>query len=125
MTQHRGIRLICVDDEPSAIANCEYTFNIYGKMKSANFFLNPFNALEFVQNNPIDIAFLDIDMPEMNGHELADKLREQFPTLPIAFVTGNMSYLNPKNRKMAVPYLFKPCLDEEIFAVLDQVELCS
>ncbi|WP_409968971.1 response regulator [Bengtsoniella intestinalis] len=125
MTQYRGIRLIYVDDEPSAITNCKYTVNAYGKVKSAEFFLNAFDALEFVRNNPIDIALLDIDMPQMNGYELAEKLRELSPTLPIAFMTGNVRYLNPKNREMDVPYLFKPYLAEEVFEVLDKVALCG
>lgn len=64
-------------------------------------------------------------MPTMNGYELAEKLRELIPTLPIAFVTGNLCYLNPQNRKMDTPYLFKPYLDEEVFEVLDKVEICS
>lgn len=125
MTQHRGIRLIYVDDEPSAITNCKYTVDAYGKVNSAKFFLNGLDALEFTQNNSIDIALLDIDMPQMNGYELAEKLRERFPSLLIAFVTGNVNYLNPKNRKMDVPHLFKPYLDEEVFEVLDKVKLCG
>lgn len=125
MTQYRGIRLIYVDDEPSAITNCKYTVNAYGKLNSAEFFLNAYDALEFVRTNPIDIALLDVDMPQINGYELAAKLREICPMLPIAFVTGNTSYLNPKNRKMDVPHLFKPYLDEEVFEVLDKVKLCG
>ncbi|MFI3325748.1 MAG: response regulator [Clostridia bacterium] len=125
MIQNEGIRILCVDDEPSAIVNCEYTLNSYKNVKSAKFFLDAFDALEFAQNNPIDIALLDIDMPKMNGYELASKLKEIFPTMQIAFVTGNMNYLNPKNRKMDVPYLFKPYMDEEVFEVLDKVELCG
>ena len=123
MTQLRGIRLIYVDDEPSAIINCKCTIEAYGKGQTADYFLDVHEALEFTKNNPIDIALLDIDMPKMNGYELAAKLREQSPTLPIAFVTGNVSYLNPKNRKMDVPYLFKPYLNEEMFEVLDSVKL--
>ncbi|MFI3170700.1 MAG: response regulator [Faecalibacterium sp.] len=125
MVQYKEIRLIYVDDEPNAITNCEYTVNAYDKVKSAEFFLDAFDALEFVQNHPIDIALLDVDMPLMNGYELAEKLRELFPALPIAFVTGNLSYLNPKNRKMDVPYLFKPYLDEDVFEVLDKVACCG
>ncbi|MFI3228238.1 MAG: response regulator [Clostridia bacterium] len=123
--QQKEIRLIYVDDEPNAITNCEYTVNAYGKVKSAEFFLNAFDALEFVKNNPIDIALLDVDMPKMNGFELAKKLREIFPSLHIAFVTGNLNYLNPKNRELDVPYLFKPYLDEEVFDVLDKVARCG
>ncbi|MFI3141594.1 MAG: response regulator [Clostridia bacterium] len=125
MNQDTGIRIICVDDEPNAIINCKYTVNAYNNVKSAKFFLDSQEALEFAQNNAIDVALLDIDMPKMDGYELAGKLREIFPNLSIAFVTGNMSYLNPKNRKMDVPYLFKPYMNEEVFEVLDNVKLCG
>ncbi|MFI3238712.1 MAG: response regulator [Lachnospiraceae bacterium] len=125
MKQKTGIHIIYVDDEPNAITNCKYTVNAYNNVKSADFFLDAFEALEFAQNNPIDIALLDIDMPKMNGYELAEKLKELLPSLSIAFVTGNMSYLNPKNRRMDVPYLFKPYMDEEVFEVFDKVRLCG
>lgn len=125
MNKDTGIRIICVDDEPNAIINCKYTVNAYNNVQSAKFFLYSQEALEFAQNNAIDVALLDIDMPKMDGYELAGKLREISPTLSIAFVTGNMSYLNPKNRKMDVPYLFKPYMNEEVFEVLDNVKLCG
>ena len=44
--------------------NMVHSFNSYKKV------------LEFANNNPVDIAFLDISMEEMNGIELAMKLKE-------------------------------------------------
>lgn len=46
------------------------------------------DALEFVKNNPVDIAFLDIVMPEVNGVDLAEKMIALRPKIKIVFITG-------------------------------------
>src|SRR5262245_48783678 len=37
---------------------------------------------------PIDAAILDIVMPEMNGFDLRDNLRQYYPVLPVLFMSG-------------------------------------
>ena len=46
-------------------------------------------ALNFLQKNRPDLFILDIDMPEMNGYELARKIRECGHQAPIIFLTGS------------------------------------
>jgi len=46
-------------------------------------------ALKFLQKNHPDLFILDIDMPEMDGYELAQKIRASGQTAPIIFLTGN------------------------------------
>ena len=45
-------------------------------------------ALEFVKENPVDIAFLDINMRGMGGLVLAEKIRSACPDCKIVFCTG-------------------------------------
>jgi len=47
------------------------------------------DALKFLEKNKPDLFILDIEMPEMNGFELAIKIREKGYTEPIIFLTGN------------------------------------
>ncbi len=47
-------------------------------------------ALELIQkkNLRVDLLITDLIMPELNGKELAEKVRERFPSLPIIFISG-------------------------------------
>ena len=47
----------------------------------------------YAQENPVDFALLDIDMPEMNGIELARRLRQLRPGMIVIFVTGAPSFM--------------------------------
>ncbi|MDR1813156.1 MAG: response regulator [Candidatus Fibromonas sp.] len=46
-------------------------------------------ALNFIQKHSPDLFILDIDMPDMNGYELAQRIRASGQTAPIIFLTGN------------------------------------
>lgn len=46
-------------------------------------------ALKFLQKNHPNLFILDIDMPDMNGYELAQRIRASGQTAPIIFLTGN------------------------------------
>ena len=48
-------------------------------------------ALDYLKNNRPDLFILDIMMPEMDGYELAQKIRERGQKAPIIFLTGNAS----------------------------------
>jgi len=67
-----------------------------------------------------DLLILDIEMGEINGMELAKKLREKSDTLPILFVTGYSEYMNEGYEVEALHYLLKPVNKEKLFAVLDR-----
>ncbi len=51
-------------------------------------------ALDVIQKNDIDIIFLDVEMPEMSGIQLAARIREKLPRLPIVYVTGFTNDVN-------------------------------
>ena len=48
-------------------------------------------ALDYLAKNSPSLFILDIEMPEMNGYELAQKIKEGGHTAPIIFLTGNGS----------------------------------
>ena len=52
-------------------------------------------AIRFLSKNPEpDLFILDIEMPKMNGYELAEKIREKGQKAPIVFLTGNATKKN-------------------------------
>ena len=71
-------------------------------------FLNPLEALKKVKDLKIDIAFLDIEMPVINGINLAKELKKINPTINIIFVTAYNSYALDAYKLHASGYLTKP-----------------
>lgn len=72
------------------------------------------DALEWAKEHSIDVAFLDIEMPVVNGIELAKKLREINSNIRIIFVTAYEQYALDAFGVDAIGYLLKPYTSEDI-----------
>ena len=73
-------------------------------------------ALDDIAEHHADIALLDINMPDMNGIELAARIKEISPDTAIIFVTGYSEYAVEAFRLHAAGYLMKPVAKEELEA---------
>ena len=71
-------------------------------------------------DKPCDMILLDIEMKNLNGMELAKKLRENGDMLPIIFITGYSDYIGQGYDVEALHYLLKPVEKEKLFDVLDR-----
>lgn len=69
-----------------------------------------------------DLLILDIEMGQLNGVELAAKIRRQDENIPILFVTGYERYMAQGYEVAALHYLLKPLHKEKLFEVLDKVQ---
>ncbi len=72
------------------------------------------------EKKDMDVLLLDIEMPGMNGMELARKLRQRGEHISIIFVTGNSEYALEGYDLEAVSYLVKPVKRERLYAALDR-----
>ncbi len=63
---------------------------------------------EWAENKDWDVLFLDIQMPGMNGVELAKKIRDQGDQVAVVFTTGITDYLREGYEVAALHYLVKP-----------------
>jgi CheY-like chemotaxis protein len=79
-------------------------------------------ALNFLQKNRPDLFILDIDMPEMNGYELARKIRECGQQAPIIFLTGNNTQESVEKALMvgASDFIKKPINKEQVLQRIDK-----
>lgn len=76
---------------------------------------------ETEEMQPYDLLLLDIQMGQMNGVELARKVRERDTKVKIVFLTGIKDYAIEGYEVGAVRYLLKPVKEAELFALLDQL----
>lgn len=76
---------------------------------------------EYETDKAVDLILLDIQMSEMTGLEMAEKLREKHDQVKIIFITGMTEHIGDGYRVEASDYLVKPITKERFFAVLDRV----
>ncbi len=78
-------------------------------------------ALELLKRNYADVAFLDIEMPELNGLETAKRMKTLCPRTNIVFITGYSEYALAAFGLYASGYLLKPVTENQIREALDNL----
>ncbi|WP_181349471.1 response regulator transcription factor [Thalassobacillus sp. CUG 92003] len=81
------------------------------------------DVLNYVKENPVDVILLDIQMPEMDGVETAERIREQFPEIKIIMLTSFSDYdtVIPAVRSGANGYQLKDIDPERLATVIRRV----
>ena len=118
---HDNYSVLIADDERNARENLEMKIKQIPQISSVKMFANPYDVLDYAGKNHIDIAFLDIEMPEINGIEMAMRLKKIQPKMNIVFVTGYSQYAADAFRVKASDYLLKPATVESIMEALDNL----
>lgn len=102
------MRILCIDDEPLILnMSVELCRNLPQKPEAVGF-SNAGDALAWLKEHTADIALMDINLPDMNGLELAARIRENDPRTAIIFLTGYSEYAVDAFRFHASGYLMKP-----------------
>ena len=142
--------LLCVDDDQNLLEMLLLHFSSTDyKVITAD---NGATALDLMKSTPIDIVLTDIRMPEMDGLDLAGRIHEQYPAMPVLIMTAysevevavnaikrgafdfiikplNLDYLDYSLRKakkfcemMALEHSYKQSLEEEVRAKTRELE---
>lgn len=106
--------VIYVDDEKPALDNFRLTVQNFPEIKSLQLFRNGEQALEWAKENPVDTAFLDMEMQPIHGIDLARKLRQIHPHARIIFVTAYERYALDAFKADAIGYLLKPYSRQDV-----------
>jgi CheY-like chemotaxis protein len=70
-------------------------------------------AMALVNNQTVDVAVLDFNMPGRDGLALAAELRAQFPNMPIAIITANVQdEVIARARSLNATFVAKPMTEE-------------
>ena len=113
---------IAVDDEVLMLGALVSAIEASPDITSVSKFSHCEEALEFVRGNPVDIAFLDINMRGMGGFTLAEKIVAERPQCKIVFCTGYEEYAIPAFKLHASGYLMKPISAEDVQGEIDNIK---
>ena len=115
------MKIILVDDEKhnledlsECVAELRPNAEIFSFDRSAE-------ALSFTKENDVDVAFLDIRMPLMNGIELAKELKKVSPKINVIFCTAFSQYVLDALRLHASGYINKPYSPADVKRELDNL----
>ena len=100
-----NLKCVIIDDEPLAIDVIAEHIERTPFLSLTKSFTHSVKAYEFLSENKVDILFIDIKMPDLNGIELVSKLNYQ-PV--VIFTTAFDQYAIDGFKLNAVDYLLKP-----------------
>ena len=113
---------IAVDDEIIMLGALVAAIKASPDISEVSQFSGCDEALAFVKENSVDVAFLDINMRGMGGLALAEKIRSVCPDCKIVFCTGYEEYAIPAFKLHASGYLMKPVSAEDVQVEIDNIK---
>jgi two-component SAPR family response regulator len=119
------MRVIAVDDVEMNLEIFQMEAENIETVELVGMFQKPMEALKFVRQESVDIAVLDIEMPEMNGIELGKQLREYCPGIALIYITGYKEYAYDAFQLEASAYLNKPFTRNDIERAIERAKLLA
>jgi two-component system, LytTR family, response regulator len=116
------IKAIVVDDEWYNIVEIVDLIEKTGFMIVEKQYENPIEALEELDKISPEVAFIDIEMPEIDGITLAEKLLEKNPTMIIVFITAWNQYAVQAFEINALDYIMKPINVERFNKMAERIK---
>ena len=120
MAEEHSIKILVVDDEPSVLESFKMILQI--KDYDVTAVLDGMQAIQAIQQNSFDMAFVDLRLPGMDGIEVLQAIKKEHPNTEVIIVTAYASEESQANAITfgALDYIRKPFLMEEIYNLVDR-----
>ena len=122
------VRCIAIDDEPLALRQIKSYIERTGSLELVATCRNAFEAQQVLETEAIDLIFVDINMPDMNG---LDFVRSLTTAHYIVFTTAHAEFALEGFKLNAIDYLLKPFdynefmkATQKVISLVDLVERC-
>jgi two-component system LytT family response regulator len=118
---HRGtparLRVLIADDEPLSRERVRSLVERAGQVEIVGECTDGVQAIRAIQVDPPDLAFLDVEMPELSGLDVVAALEpDRCPQ--VVFITAHERYLQRAFEVHAIDYLRKPFTDDRFYDAL-------
>lgn len=114
----KKLSVLIIDDEPLARQVVRSYLKVYPDLELIGECDNGLDAVQMIQNLKPDVIFLDIQMPELSGIEVLDRL-EYMPH--VVFSTAHDDYAIRAFEINAVDYLLKPYNEDRFARCIDRI----
>lgn len=115
------ILVVIVDDEPSAVESLVWELNHFKEdVMIVAQFTNPEEALIYLESQPIDCLFLDIQMPTMDGFQFLSKLTMR--NFAVVITTAYNDYAIKALKHEAIDYLLKPIDSDDLNETIKKIK---
>jgi len=115
------LRAIIIDDEQKGIDTLTLLIGMYIEdVKIVAQSTQAAEAIDLIENYKPEIVFLDINMPEMNGFELLEKL--SWSEFNLIFTTAHQEYAIRAIKSNAIDYLLKPIDYEDLLLAVNRIK---
>ena len=112
------MNIIGVDDKKSILVTLGKMLEKIDPGGSHRFYTDPLAAVKEL-DKPVEVAFLDVEMPRMDGIELARQITARYPFCNIIFLTGYSDYMPTAFDIHASSYILKPFSKEKLKDALE------
>lgn len=102
------MNVLIVDDELLAIERVKSLLGDYSQVGTIHSLQDSSLVIRLLRKEDIQVVFLDINMPEVSGMDVAKEIRRHYDDIDIVFVTGYENYALEAFEVEAVDYLVKP-----------------
>lgn len=114
------LQILLVDDELDALEALEWKLNNYIDDVEITLCDSPIKAIEIINKEKPDIVFLDIQMPEMDGFAMLEKLN--YRDFNLIFTTAHDEFALRAIKVSAIDYLLKPVDKDELLASIEKIK---
>jgi|GEM_PF-137839 len=118
-------KVLLIDDEKMALVSTEHSFEWHTcGFRVHKTFCNPFDALDALKSERIDVAFIDLRMPEISGFDIINACREQQINTHFVVVTGysDFQYAQKAIKLHVIDYCVKPIQKDEVEYLLPKLQ---
>lgn len=115
------MNIIAVDDERLACQSLVRAIKTVAPEAEVSDFRHPDEAIAYAMKNQVDVAFLDIEMSNIDGLSLAKSLKDIYGQTNIIFVTGHSIYSTEAFKLRASGYVLKPIEPEQVKLELENL----
>lgn len=115
------IRAVLVDNEKPLLDELAYLLSKHESIQVVDMFTSSVDALKNMESLHPDVVFLDIDMPVLNGMNLARELFAIIPDVSVVFVTAFDHYAVQAFEVNAIDYLLKPISSNRLHQTVNKL----
>ena len=116
------MRIAAIDDEAHVLERFERMISDFEDVELCGLFDSGEKLLTYLKTNLLDVIFIDIEMPEVNGLELSQKILDINDNINIVFLTAFNQYAVEAFELQAMDYILKPLSEARLTKTIRRLQ---